>query len=112
MFYYSFNIVQEGVQVSICYSESFRLSDFKQARIALERRRFLKNAETAVQRQVMWSDLAHEMTAEFRGLCAEEVIDIFQWSILEKCQLHDVSGSQTSSNTFFGLPLGISTARA
>lgn len=21
----------------------------------------------------MWSDLAHEMTAEFRGLCAEEV---------------------------------------
>ena len=44
-----------------------------QARIALERRRFLKNAETAVQRQAMWSDLAHEMTAEFRGLCAEEV---------------------------------------
>lgn len=45
----------------------------KQARIALERRRFLKNAETAVQRQAMWSNLAHEMTAEFRGLCAEEV---------------------------------------
>lgn len=44
-----------------------------QARIALERRKFLKNAETAVQRQAMWSDLAHEMTAEFRGLCAEEV---------------------------------------
>lgn len=46
----------------------------KQARIALERRRFLKNAEMGVQRQAMWSDLAHEMTAEFRGLCAEEVI--------------------------------------
>lgn len=44
-----------------------------QARIVLERRRFLKNAETAVQRQAMWSNLAHEMTAEFRGLCAEEV---------------------------------------
>lgn len=44
-----------------------------QARIALERRRFLKNAETAVQRQALWSSLAHEMTAEFRGLCAEEV---------------------------------------
>lgn len=41
--------------------------------MALERRRFLKNAETAVQRQAMWSNLAHEMTAEFRGLCAEEV---------------------------------------
>jgi len=45
----------------------------KQARIALERRKFLKNAEMAVQRQAMWSNLAHEMTAEFRGLCAEEV---------------------------------------
>ncbi|KAF2605773.1 hypothetical protein F2Q68_00044679 [Brassica cretica] len=42
------------------------------ARIAVERRRFLKDAETAVQRQAMWSNLAHEMTAEFRGLCAEE----------------------------------------
>ena len=41
--------------------------------MALERRRFLKNAEMAVQRQAMWSNLAHEMTAEFRGLCAEEV---------------------------------------
>jgi len=48
------------------------VNDF-QARIVLERRRFLKNAETAVQRQAMWSNLAHEMTAEFRGLCAEEV---------------------------------------
>lgn len=45
----------------------------QQARIALERRKFLKNAEMAVQRQAMWSNLAHEMTAEFRGLCAEEV---------------------------------------
>jgi hypothetical protein len=27
----------------------------------------------AVQKQAMWSNLAHEMTAEFRGLCAEEV---------------------------------------
>ncbi|KAF9596952.1 hypothetical protein IFM89_014596 [Coptis chinensis] len=41
-------------------------------RIALERRKFLKNADTAVRRQAMWSNLAHEMTAEFRGLCAEE----------------------------------------
>lgn len=50
-------------------------SYFKQARIALERRKFLKNADTAVRRQAMWSNLAHEMTAEFRGLCAEEVED-------------------------------------
>lgn len=49
---------------------------FEQARIALERRRFLKNADTAVHRQAMWSNLAHEMTAEFRGLCAEEVRDM------------------------------------
>ncbi|KAH9301578.1 hypothetical protein KI387_013161 [Taxus chinensis] len=42
------------------------------ARIALERRRFLEGAATAVRRQVLWSSLAHDMTAEFRGLCAEE----------------------------------------
>uniref|UniRef100_A0A0E0JZA5 HAUS augmin-like complex subunit 6 N-terminal domain-containing protein n=1 Tax=Oryza punctata TaxID=4537 RepID=A0A0E0JZA5_ORYPU len=42
------------------------------ARIALERRKFLKNANIAVQRQTTWSNLAHEMTAEFRSLCAEE----------------------------------------
>ncbi|KAL4577136.1 hypothetical protein LXL04_013239 [Taraxacum kok-saghyz] len=57
----------------------------KQARIALERRRFLKNAETAVQRQAMWSNLAHEMTAEYRGLCAEEA---YLQQELEK--LHDL----------------------
>ncbi|KAI7984704.1 AUGMIN subunit 6 [Camellia lanceoleosa] len=39
---------------------------------SFDRRRFLKNAETAIQRQAMWSNLAHEKTAEFRGLCAEE----------------------------------------
>nr|CAB3484068.1 unnamed protein product [Digitaria exilis] len=42
------------------------------ARIALERRKFLKNASIAVERQSTWSILAHEMTAEFRSLCAEE----------------------------------------
>ncbi|EXB39086.1 hypothetical protein L484_016556 [Morus notabilis] len=57
----------------------------KVARIALERRRFLKNAETAVQQQAMWENLAHEMTAEFRGLCAEEA---YLQQELEK--LHDL----------------------
>ncbi|KAJ9540333.1 hypothetical protein OSB04_026839 [Centaurea solstitialis] len=60
-------------------------SFIEQARIALERRRFLKNAETAVQRQAMWSNLAHEMTAEYRGLCAEEA---YLQQELEK--LHDL----------------------
>ncbi|EXB75183.1 hypothetical protein L484_025962 [Morus notabilis] len=55
------------------------------ARIALERRRFLKNAETAVQQQAMWSNLGHEMTAEFQGLCAEEA---YLQQELEK--LHDL----------------------
>ncbi|GKA59522.1 augmin subunit 6 [Tanacetum coccineum] len=55
------------------------------ARIALERRRFLKNAEIAVQRQAMWSNLAHEMTAEYRRLCAEEA---YLQQELEK--LHDL----------------------
>lgn len=32
----------------------------------------------AVQRQAMWSNLAHEMTAEFRGLCAEEVYQLLK----------------------------------
>ncbi|XP_010528189.1 PREDICTED: AUGMIN subunit 6 [Tarenaya hassleriana] len=56
----------------VSFSHAATLLPVTKARIALERRRFLKNAETAVQRQAMWSNLAHEMTAEFRGLCAEE----------------------------------------
>jgi hypothetical protein len=57
----------------VSFSHAATLLPVTKARIVLERRRFLKNAETAVQRQAMWSNLAHEMTAEFRGLCAEEV---------------------------------------
>ncbi|KAG9158956.1 hypothetical protein Leryth_013323 [Lithospermum erythrorhizon] len=56
----------------VALSHAATLLPVTKARIALERRRFLKNAETAVQRQATWSNLAHEMTAEFRGLCAEE----------------------------------------
>ncbi|MCO5595190.1 hypothetical protein L7F22_049229 [Adiantum nelumboides] len=42
------------------------------ARIAVERRRFLDSASGAVRRQGLWSTLAHDMTAEYRALCAEE----------------------------------------
>ncbi|KAL9263642.1 AUGMIN subunit 6-like protein [Drosera capensis] len=56
----------------VAFSHAAALIPVTKARIALERRKFLKNAEAAVQRQAMWSNLAHEMTAEFRGLCAEE----------------------------------------
>jgi hypothetical protein len=38
----------------------------------LERRKFLQGAATAVQRQGIWSSLAHDMTAEYRSLCSEE----------------------------------------
>lgn len=38
----------------------------------------MQNANAAVHRQSSWSNLAHEMTAEFRSLCAEEVDDTFQ----------------------------------
>ncbi|KAG7985812.1 hypothetical protein I3843_03G046300 [Carya illinoinensis] len=69
----------------VAFSHAATLLPVTKARIALERRRFLKNAETAVQRQAMWSNLAHEMTAEFRGLCAEEA---FLQQELEK--LHDL----------------------
>lgn len=58
----------------------------QQARIALERRKFLKNASIAVQRQTTWSNLAHEMTAEFRGLCAEEVDGNFLQSLWMICR--------------------------
>ncbi|CAL9086258.1 unnamed protein product [Musa acuminata var. zebrina] len=54
------------------YQHAAALLPVTKARIALERRRFLKNANAAVHRQTTWSNLAHEMTAEFRGLCAEE----------------------------------------
>lgn len=33
----------------------------------------MKGAAQAVQRQASWSSLAHDMTAEYRVLCAEEV---------------------------------------
>jgi nicotinamide riboside kinase len=69
---------------SLCYS--------KQARIALERRKFLKNANIAVQRQTTWSNLAHEMTAEFRSLCAEEVhrnfCDVHSDSCVASCSYY------------------------
>ncbi|XP_012453799.1 AUGMIN subunit 6 [Gossypium raimondii] len=69
----------------VAFSHAATLLPITKARIALERRRFLKNAETTVQRQAMWSNLAHEMTAEFRGLCAEEA---YLQQELEK--LHDL----------------------
>ncbi|GLU11407.1 hypothetical protein SLE2022_281550 [Rubroshorea leprosula] len=69
----------------VAFSHAATLLPVTKARIALERRRFLKNAELAVQRQALWSNLAHEMTAEFRGLCAEEA---YLHQELEK--LHDL----------------------
>lgn len=33
----------------------------------------MNNVESAVIRQAKWLLLAHEMTAQFRNLCAEEV---------------------------------------
>ncbi|KAK9734981.1 hypothetical protein RND81_04G175400 [Saponaria officinalis] len=61
-----------GSLTDVAFSHAAALLPITKARIALERRRFLTNAETAVQTQSMWSSLAHEMTAEYRGLCAEE----------------------------------------
>ncbi|XP_020594540.1 AUGMIN subunit 6-like, partial [Phalaenopsis equestris] len=54
------------------YLHAAALLPVTKARIALERRKFLKNASIAVHRQAAWSNLANEMTAEFRALCAEE----------------------------------------
>ncbi|KAM0939893.1 putative HAUS augmin-like complex subunit 6 [Dioscorea sansibarensis] len=56
----------------VSYLHAAALLPVTKARIALERRKFLKNASMAVHRQATWSNLANEMTAEFRGLCAEE----------------------------------------
>ncbi|KAK8933576.1 hypothetical protein KSP39_PZI015657 [Platanthera zijinensis] len=54
------------------YLNAAALLPVTKARIALERRKFLKNANIAVRRQANWSNLANEMTAEYRALCAEE----------------------------------------
>ncbi|XP_020574897.1 AUGMIN subunit 6-like [Phalaenopsis equestris] len=56
----------------VSYLNAASLLPVTMARIALERRKFLKDANLADQRQTMWSNLANEMTAEFRELCAEE----------------------------------------
>ncbi|KAL6587631.1 hypothetical protein OROMI_000609 [Orobanche minor] len=72
---YAADVVSNSLPASltdVAFSHAATLLPVTKARIALERRRFLKNAEKAVQRQAMWSNLAHEMTAEYRGLCAEE----------------------------------------
>lgn len=61
-----------GSLTDVAFSHAAALLPVTKARIALERRKFLENAQAAVQRQAMWSNLAHEMTAEYRGLCAEE----------------------------------------
>ncbi|KAL5080578.1 hypothetical protein RYX36_008999 [Vicia faba] len=69
----------------VAFSHAATLLPVTKARMALERRKFLESAEMAVQRQAMWSSLAHEMTSEFRGLCAEEA---YLQQELEK--LHDL----------------------
>ncbi|XP_073006591.1 AUGMIN subunit 6-like [Typha latifolia] len=56
----------------VSYLHAAALLPVTKARIALERRKFLKNANNAVHKQTTWSNLAQEMTSEFRGLCAEE----------------------------------------
>ncbi|BBN11626.1 HAUS augmin-like complex subunit 6 [Marchantia polymorpha subsp. ruderalis] len=53
-------------------SHAASLLPVTKARIALERRRFLEGATSAVRRQALWSNLANDLTAEFRALCAEE----------------------------------------
>ncbi|PPD99514.1 hypothetical protein GOBAR_DD03467 [Gossypium barbadense] len=77
----------------VAFSHAATLLPVTKARIALERRRFLKNAETAVQRQAMWSNLAHEMTAEFRGLCAEESSQVPPTDVLS-VQSGDLDGKE------------------
>ncbi|WOL14359.1 AUGMIN subunit 6 [Canna indica] len=77
------------------YQNAAALLPVTKARIALERRRFLKNANAAVHRQTTWSDLAHEMTAEFRGLCAEEA---YLQQELEKLQ--DIRNKAKSEGEF------------
>ncbi|KAF3783247.1 AUGMIN subunit 6 [Nymphaea thermarum] len=69
----------------ISYLHAAALLPVTKARIALERRKFLKTADVAVRRQATWSSLAHDMTAEFRSLCAEEA---YLQQELEK--LHDL----------------------
>ncbi|GJT48325.1 augmin subunit 6 [Tanacetum coccineum] len=69
----------------VAFSHAATLLPVTKARIVMERRRFLKNAETVVQRQAMWSNLANEMTAQYRRLCAEEA---YLQQELEK--LHDL----------------------
>ncbi|KAK8958785.1 hypothetical protein KSP40_PGU011018 [Platanthera guangdongensis] len=56
----------------VSYQNAAALLPVTMARVALERRKFLRNANVADQRQAAWANLANEMTAEFRELCAEE----------------------------------------
>ncbi|GJZ20820.1 augmin subunit 6 [Tanacetum coccineum] len=71
----------------VAFSHAATLLPVTKARIALERRRFLKNAEIGVQRQAMWSNLAHEMTGRLSSLGGLRVQAYLQQE-LEK--LHDL----------------------
>lgn len=85
------------------------------ARIAIERRRFLDGAATAVRRQALWASLAHDMTAEYRALCAEEA---YLHQELEKLQdLKNLKESsfregQTGSGSFTEDQKSVSVSRA
>lgn len=55
----------------------------------------------AVQRQTMWSNLAHEMTAEFRGLCAEEVREESCFWMADRCHFRHIVLARMLNNWNF-----------
>ncbi|XP_057437451.1 AUGMIN subunit 6-like isoform X2 [Lotus japonicus] len=56
----------------VAFTHATTLLQVTKAKIALERRKFLKYAQMSEQWQDTSLNLARELTAEFRGLCAEE----------------------------------------
>ncbi|KAL2610147.1 hypothetical protein R1flu_028720 [Riccia fluitans] len=67
-------------------SHAASLLSVTKGRIALERKRFLENATTAVRRQEMWTNLASDLTAEFRALRAEEAYLLQELDELDKME--------------------------
>ena len=63
----------------------------------------------------MWSNLAHEMTSEFRSLCAEEVGSFLYYNFRFKVKTEDVVCASQGVDYYFSLEsliVGILAARA
>ncbi|KAL3679918.1 hypothetical protein R1sor_022874 [Riccia sorocarpa] len=80
-------------------SRAASLLNITKARIALERRRFLEGATNAVHRQSLWTNLASDLTAEYRALRAEEAYLLQELDKLSDTRMRNDEGPAEDDNS-------------